>query len=73
MILLSVSRQTFYLSFKVRADPDNASLNSHLEGKTNDSSNLQQGLLTQAPSSLKAGSDAVTIRNRRNSVLDIHL
>lgn len=29
-----------YLSFKVRADPDNTSLDSHLEGETDDPSDL---------------------------------
>ncbi len=41
-----------YLSFKVGADPDNTSLDSHLEGEADDPSNLQQRLLTKAPSSL---------------------
>lgn len=30
-----------YVSFKVRANPDNTSLDSHLEGEADDSSNLQ--------------------------------
>lgn len=41
-----------YLSFKVGTDPDNTSLDSHLEGEADDPPNLQQRLLAKAPSSL---------------------
>lgn len=50
--MISCIRTDTYLSFKVRADPDNTSLHSHLEGEADDPSNLQQRLLTKAPSSL---------------------
>lgn len=41
-----------YIGFEVGANPDNTSLDSHLEGEADDSSNLQQRLFTEAPSSL---------------------
>lgn len=50
--------QVFYiwaktdLCFKVRADPDNTSLDSHLEGKADDPSELEQSLFTEASAAL---------------------
>lgn len=43
-----------YVSFKVGADPHNASLDGHLESETDDSPDLQQGLFTEAPAGLRA-------------------
>lgn len=42
-----------YVGFKVRANPDNTSLDSHLEREADDSSDLQQRLFAEAPPSLR--------------------
>lgn len=41
MLFFSCIGMEAYVSFKVRANPDNTSLDSHLEGEADDSSNLQ--------------------------------
>lgn len=43
-----------YLGFKVRADPDDTPLDSHLEGEADHPPDLQQRLLAQAPPGLTA-------------------
>lgn len=54
-----------HLSFKVRADPDNTSLDGHLEGEADDPPDLKQRLLAKAPSSLPADRKQMKGMSRR--------
>lgn len=51
-LIISGRRAWTHLSLQVRSDPDDTSLDGHHEGEADDSSDLQQSLLTQTPATL---------------------